>query len=236
MDRRLRERLTVVLPFVALLAAGGCPALTDAPPVGVRVETSLGDFVIELDTAAAPVTTANFIRYVGDGFYDGTIFHRVVPGFVVQGGGFTPDLREKMTRPSIVNESLNGRSNVRGTVAMARQDEPDSATAQFFVNVVDNPELDATAERLGYANFGTVIEGMDVVDRIAAVETETREGFENIPVEDVVIESIQVIDLAAGNALTEQDRARLEQQLFALQTLIRDVLVQALSFAIPLAF
>lgn len=233
----MRQRLAIVaFPFVAVLPIGGCPALTDAPPVGVRVETSLGDFVIELDAAAAPVTTSNFVRYVGDGFYNGTIFHRVVPGFVIQGGGFTPDLREKMPRPNIVNESLNGRSNVRGTVAMARMDDPDSAAAQFFVNVADNAELDASEERLGYANFGTVIEGMDVVDRIAAVETEARDDFTDIPVEDVVIENVEVIDLAGGNALTEQDRARLEQQLFALQTLVRDVIVQALSFAIPLAF
>jgi cyclophilin family peptidyl-prolyl cis-trans isomerase len=233
----LHKRLILAaLPAVVALQMGGCPTLTDTPPVGVRVDTSLGSFVIELDATAAPVSTANFLRYVGDGFYNGTIFHRVIPGFVVQGGGFTPDLREKTTRPAIVNESLNGRSNVRASVAMARTDEPDSATAQFYVNVVDNIELDATDQRLGYAVFGTVIEGMDVVDRIAAVQTETRDELSDIPVEDVVIERIEVIDLSAGNTLTDDDRRRLEQQVFSLQTLIRDVIVQALSFAIPAAF
>jgi len=159
----------------------------------VQLETTLGDIVIELDEVAAPITTANFLAYVDSGFYDGadgmgpTIFHRIVPGFVIQGGGLTEDLDGKPTMPAIVNEADNGLSNLRGTLAMARTSDPNSATSQFFVNLVDNTFLDQTPRDAGYAVFGEVVEGMEVVDMIAAVETTTVGQFEGVPVEPIVI-------------------------------------------------
>ena len=159
----------------------------------VVVETNMGNIVIQLELKAAPVTTSNFIAYVEAGFYDGTdgleptIFHRVIPGFVIQGGGLTPDLDRKATMPAIINEHFNGLTNDRGTLSMARTNDPNSATSQFFINVVDNPNLD-TGD--GYAVFGSVIEGMDVVDMIVAVETEDVPPFEDVPVEDVIMTSV----------------------------------------------
>jgi cyclophilin family peptidyl-prolyl cis-trans isomerase len=130
---------------------------------------------------------------VDDGFYDGTIFHRVIPDFVVQGGGFEPGLVEKDTRDMIVNEATNGLKNTRGSIAMARRNEPDSATSQFYFNVADNTSLDYTSTSPGYTVFGWVIRGMSVVDQIATVQTESRDGFDDVPVEDVLIESIERI-------------------------------------------
>jgi cyclophilin family peptidyl-prolyl cis-trans isomerase len=159
-------------------------------PTAVLLATTLGDIVIELELDLAPVTTANFLAYVDAGFYDGTdgqgatIVHRVVPGFVIQGGGLTESLETKATMPPIINESDNGLSNVRGTVAMARTNDPDSATAQFFVNLLDNGSLDNPP---GYAVFGEVVDGLDVVDAIAAVATAEMGGYEGVPVEPVVI-------------------------------------------------
>jgi cyclophilin family peptidyl-prolyl cis-trans isomerase len=154
----------------------------------VVMETSKGAIKLELDEGRAPVTVKNFLGYVDDKFYDGTIFHRVIPNFMIQGGGHTPGMERKPTKAPIRNESGNGLSNVRGTVAMARTSEPDSATSQFFINVVDNSgSLDAPR----YCVFGKVVEGMDVVDQIRAVPTGRRAGHDNVPVEDVLIHSVR---------------------------------------------
>ena len=162
--------------------------------IAVELQTSMGDVVVELNEQAAPVTVKNFLRYVEDGFYDGTIFHRVIHKFMIQGGGLTPEMEKKETRDAIVNEAGNGLKNKRGTIAMARGGDPDSATCQFFINHVANPGLDYVPEtKPGYAVFGKVVEGMDVVDAIAFVETTTRAGRENVPVKPVVIESVKVV-------------------------------------------
>jgi cyclophilin family peptidyl-prolyl cis-trans isomerase len=155
----------------------------------VKLETTKGIIVIEVNETAAPVTAANFLQYVNDGFYDGTIFHRVIPNFMIQGGGFTPDMKQKTTRPAIVNESKNGLKNKRGAIAMARLNDPNSATAQFFINHVDNAYLDKS----GYAVFGQVVEGMDVVDAIAKVETGIKDMYEKVPIEPVIIKSAKVV-------------------------------------------
>jgi peptidyl-prolyl cis-trans isomerase A (cyclophilin A) len=151
----------------------------------VKLATSMGDIVVELDAEKAPKTVANFVQYVKAGHYGGTIFHRVIDGFMVQGGGMTADMREKTTRPPIPLEAGNGLSNLRGTIAMARTNVPDSATAQFFINVVDNQRLDARGG--GYAVFGKVVEGMDVVDKIRTVPTGDKGMHQNVPVTPVVI-------------------------------------------------
>lgn len=155
----------------------------------VTLATTAGDIVIELDPQRAPKSVANFIDYVKAGHYDGTIFHRVIPNFMIQGGGFTPDMAQKPTRPPIPLEARNGLANVRGTVAMARTAVPDSATAQFFVNLKDNAFLDAAnaSDGNGYAVFGKVVSGMDVVDKIRAVATGSRGPHQNVPVEPVII-------------------------------------------------
>ena len=155
----------------------------------VRFETTEGDFVVKVDAKAAPLTVKNFLYYVRMGFYNGTIFHRVIPSFMVHGGGFTPDMQQKRTLSGIPLESHNGLSNVRGSVAMARTGEPNSATSQFFVNVVDNARLDAAqaADGHGYAVFGQVTEGMDVIDKIRAVPTEQKGMHRDVPVKPVII-------------------------------------------------
>lgn len=161
----------------------------------VILKTSKGDITLELDAVRAPVTVANFLAYVKSGQYDGTLFHRVMPGFMIQGGGFTPDMVQKPTQPPIKNEAENGLKNVRGTVAMARTQVVDSATSQFFINLVDNARLDFTAATpagWGYAVFGKVTAGMETVDAIAAVPTTTRGANANVPQEAVVIESATV--------------------------------------------
>jgi len=169
-------------------------ARLDRKPV-VAMETSLGVVRIELDADKAPATVRNFIRYVEDRHYDGLTFHRVIPAFMIQGGGMEPGLKERAARAPIKNEAANGLSNKRGTVAMARTAAPDSATSQFFVNVKDNGQLDAGEGpgQAGYCVFGRVVGGMDVVDRIAAVRTGGRGGFQDVPVEDVVIKSARVV-------------------------------------------
>jgi len=160
----------------------------------VKLETSMGDIVIELDEAAAPVTVKNFLTYVEEGFYDGTIFHRVIRDFMIQGGGFTAEMAREETHAPIVNEASNGLKNDRGTIAMARTADPDSATAQFFINHKNNNSLNYIENRNpGYAVFGRTVEGMDVVDAIAAVKTTVRMGMPNVPVEPVVIKSAKVI-------------------------------------------
>ena len=172
------------------------PAPEPAPgnPV-VLVSTSLGDFTIELFKDRAPVSVANFVQYVQDGFYPGTVFHRVKAGFMIQGGGFSETLAEKPTRPPIQNEATNGLRTLRGTVAMARTRQLRSATSQFYVNVVDNRMLDHagyTPDDFGYAVFGRVLDGMDVVDKIAAVKTHTVGDMEDVPVDPVVIKAVTV--------------------------------------------
>lgn len=168
------------------------PKEEDPRPV-VVMETSKGNIKIELDREKAPKTVENFLQYVDDGFYDGTIFHRVIPGFMIQGGGFTPEMREKPTRGTIENEAGNGLKNVRGTVAMARRPDPHSASAQFFINHATSPFLDKENARdgWGYAVFGKVIEGMDVVDEIAKVKTGNQGMHRDVPEEPVVIESVR---------------------------------------------
>jgi peptidyl-prolyl cis-trans isomerase B (cyclophilin B) len=162
----------------------------------VQLETSMGNIVIELNRDKAPDTVANFIGYVEDGFYDGTIFHRVIENFMVQGGGFDQDFQQKQTKAPVQNEADNGLSNKRGAVAMARTNDPHSATAQFFINTVDNDFLDfkgKTPSGWGYAVFGEVIEGMDVVDKIREVETTMRGPHQDVPAEDIVIIKASVL-------------------------------------------
>lgn len=160
----------------------------------VKIATSLGDIVIQLDAAKAPKTVDNFVQYVKAGHYNGTVFHRVIDGFMIQGGGMTPNLKEKPTRAPIPLESHNGLSNVRGTVAMARTSIPDSATAQFFINVKDNDFLDAarSPDGNGYAVFGKVTQGLDVVDKIRKVETGQRGPYGDVPVQPVLIKQVTI--------------------------------------------
>jgi peptidyl-prolyl cis-trans isomerase B (cyclophilin B) len=185
----------LALPAAAGLAAAGQtdPARTNpAQAKGdlVRLETSLGDIIVELNSAKAPLTTANFKNYVKSGFYDGTVFHRVIREFMIQGGGFTPDMKQKRTQTAIRNEADNRLGNKKYTIAMARTDDPHSATAQFFINVKDNPALDhkaPTGNNWGYTVFGKVIQGMEVVDRIVRVKTGNKAGHQDVPLEPVVI-------------------------------------------------
>ncbi len=179
------------LLLAAALALGLLGPALPAAAQKVRLATSLGDIVVELDAAKAPKSAANFLQYVKAGHYDGTVFHRVIDGFMIQGGGFTPDMNQKAVRAPIPLEAGNGLSNARGTLAMARTAVPDSATAQFFINVVDNPRLDSAGG--GYAVFGKVVEGMDVVDKIKAQPTANKGGaFQNAPVTDVIIKKASV--------------------------------------------
>ena len=167
------------------------PAATDNVTKGaakVRISTSKGDIVVELNAEKAPITCANFLQYVQDKFYDGTIFHRVIKGFMIQGGGMTADMKEKAVRPPIVNESKNGLKNDRGTIAMARTAVVDSATSQFFINHGNSDFLNYGVRDAGYAVFGKVISGMDIVDKIATVPTKPGD----VPVETVLIKSIRV--------------------------------------------
>lgn len=163
----------------------------------VVIHTSMGDIGLELFSDKAPVSVENFIRYANSGFYDGTVFHRVISHFMIQGGGLTPDLKDKPTSEPIVNEAINGLSNKRGTVAMARTGDPHSATSQFFINVQDNGNLDYTDQNSssgwGYAVFGKVTSGMEVVDNIRFVETRTVPPYSDVPVEPVLINSVDVI-------------------------------------------
>lgn len=172
------------------------PAPTPAPGNSVAVvSTSMGDVTLELFNDKAPVSSENFAQYAREGFYADTVFHRVKAGFMIQGGGFTPTLAEKPTRPPIQNEATNGLRNVRGTLAMARTASLRSATAQFYINVADNRRLDHTGyspDEFGYAVFGRVLSGMDVVDRIAAVPTRSTAGLDDVPVEPVIIKGVQI--------------------------------------------
>ena len=175
-----------------MIALGVVRAEGDSAP-RVVMETSKGAFVIELDPEAAPISTENFLGYVEAGYYEGTIFHRVIDGFMIQGGGFTPDMVQKETRGTIQNEADNGIQNKRGTVAMARRPDPHSATAQFFVNTVDNAFLDhrdKSPQGWGYAVFGKVVDGMDVIDSIGKVETGRQGPMGDVPTEPIVIQKV----------------------------------------------
>jgi peptidyl-prolyl cis-trans isomerase A (cyclophilin A) len=153
----------------------------------VRFETSLGGFTLELDADKAPVTVANFLKYVDDGFYDGLIFHRMIPGFMVQGGGLSSDMEQKSGYKPIANEAKNGLTNDRGTVAMARTNDINSATSQFFINLTDNTFLNHSPGNYGYAVFGRVTEGMDTIDKMAAAKTGRRRGHDDVPTTDIVV-------------------------------------------------
>lgn len=178
-----------------LLMSGLLPAQAETQ---LRLETSHGPIMVELFDARAPATVENFVDYAEAGFFDGTIFHRVIPGFVIQGGGFTAEFERKETRAPITNEAGNGLKNTRGTLSMARTADPDSATSQFFINLADNPSLDRrddTPRGAGYAVFGRVIEGMETVDRIADIPTGAGGPFpQDVPRETVRIESVETID------------------------------------------
>lgn len=193
MKRCLLHGIGVTVGFL-IFAAGPAPgepsghkAAGDRPKV--VLSTTLGEITVELYSEKAPVTVENFVAYVDAGFYDGTIFHRIVPGFVIQGGGLTAEMDRKPTRAAIRNEADNGLKNARGTLAMARAQAINSATSQFFISLKDNPFLDHSERSFGYAVFGRVIGGMEVVDRISTVPTHGRGGYENVPVEPVVIRS-----------------------------------------------
>ena len=186
--------------FMVLLVGVAMAAPAAAANPRVRFETSKGAFVIELEQAKAPVTVGNFLEYVKSGYYDGTIFHRVIPGFMVQGGGFTADMQQKPAREPIVNESANGLANKRGTIAMARTADPNSASSQFFINLVDNGFLDKASARdgVGYCVFGKVVDGMSVLDAIAAVPTGNVGPNQNVPLQPVVIKKASVVAAKAA--------------------------------------
>jgi peptidyl-prolyl cis-trans isomerase A (cyclophilin A) len=194
MLKKILVILVCGLPVLGTGVAGaGEPAVRN--PV-VLMETSLGNVKLELFAKEAPISVKNFLDHVNSRFYDGTVYHRVIPNFMIQGGGFTADLNRKQTSPPIKNEADNGLKNRSGTLAMARTSVVDSATSQFFINVVDNDFLnhrDKTTQGYGYAVFGKVIEGMEVVDKIAAVKTGTQKGLRDIPETPVVIKSMKVL-------------------------------------------
>lgn len=196
-----RPKLRRITSAIAALALGGISATsasanadqTERPQV--TFETSHGSFVLELDRSAAPETVENFLTYVRDGFYEGTIFHRVIAGFMIQGGGFDEEFKQLQTRAPIRNEADRGGENNRGSIAMARTSDPHSATAQFFINVADNNFLNhrnQTTQGWGYTAFGRVVEGMDTVDKIAAVWTGSRGTFQDVPRDTVLIQKTRI--------------------------------------------
>jgi cyclophilin family peptidyl-prolyl cis-trans isomerase len=181
------KKLSVLLATL-LVATAGWAAPT------VEMQTSIGNIVIELDATKAPKTVENFLQYARDGFFTGTIFHRVMEGFMIQGGGFTKEMEQKPAERKVENEGKNGLKNMRGAIAMARTADPHSASAQFFINHKDNPMLDyPSRDGWGYAVFGKVTEGIDVVDKIAKVATGNRGGHQNVPLEPVIIQSVKII-------------------------------------------
>jgi peptidyl-prolyl cis-trans isomerase A (cyclophilin A) len=230
----MRSILAAGILGVFLIQVAGCPnMMTEGTTQGAKFTTSKGEFVVKLELEKAPVTVGNFMQYVKDGFYNGTIFHRVVPSFMIQGGGYTSDMTLKQVRSSIINESGNGLSNVRGTIAMARGDAPDSAEAQFFINVADNKQLDSTVTTPGYTVFGEVTQGMDIVDQIAAVPTQDQLGFSNLPVDPVTIQSIELVDVPSGVAeLTAQGQDMVQQQQYQAMLFVRQTVVSLLQFAL----
>ena len=190
---RMSRRGAFVLAAALAFAAAGHAQAQQAVS-RVRLATSAGDIVVELDAAKAPKTVENFLQYVKDKHYDGTVFHRVIDGFMIQGGGFTPDLQQKPTRAPIPLEANNGLKNDRYTIAMARTGNPNSATSQFFINVKNNDSLNApNPDGYGYTVFGRVVTGTDVVDKIRGVATGSRNGMQNVPLEPVVIKSATLV-------------------------------------------
>jgi cyclophilin family peptidyl-prolyl cis-trans isomerase len=191
--------MLALLGLLATLQAAAQPASALAPRV--RFETSVGDFVVEVDTVRAPLTAENFLRYVRDGAYDGTVFHRVIANFIVQAGGYDDRLTLRAARATIPNESGNGLSNRRGTLGLAREESPHSGSSQFYINLIDNPGLDPLPSRWGYTVFGRVVEGMDILDRIGYLRTETVANFGgDVPVERPVIRRAWVVESAAEQA------------------------------------
>lgn len=191
------KKLFLIISLMGVLMAFATTAQADNANPKVIMKTSMGDITIELYPDKAPATVKNFFSYVDEKFYDGTIFHRVMKGFMIQGGGLTADFKSKPAKPAIKNEAANKLKNKRGTIAMARMPAKDSATCQFFINHVDNPGLDHrdnTPEGYGYAVFGKVIKGMDVVDAIANVKIMTRSGRANVPRETITIISIRRVE------------------------------------------
>lgn len=219
---------------VFLVQVAGCPnMMTEGTSPGAKFTTSMGEFVVKLELEKAPVSVGNFIQYAKAGHYDGTIFHRVVPGFMIQGGGYTPEMTLKEARANILNESGNGLSNLRGTIAMARGEDPDSARAQFFINVADNKQLDSTLNTPGYTVFGQVMQGMDVVDSIAAVPTRDEIGFSNLPIEPVIIQTVELIEVPDGTSeLTPYGEQTVEQQRYQAMLFLRETAVSLLQFAL----
>ncbi len=196
--RKHQGILSVLASFILFACIIFSPGLAAQGNPQAMIHTSMGDIQLELYADKAPATVENFINYAKNGFYDGTIFHRVIDSFMIQGGGFTPDMQKKATGEPILNEAGNGLSNMRGTIAMARTNDPHSATAQFFINVQNNTNLDysggASSRDWGYAVFGRVISGMEVVDEIRFVATETQGQFADVPVEPVTIDNIEIIE------------------------------------------
>ncbi|WP_399684829.1 peptidylprolyl isomerase [Xenophilus sp.] len=193
MQRRSLPRRAALAALLGA-ALAHAPAFAQAVAPRVKLATSAGDITLELDAAKAPKTVANFLQYVKDGHYDGTVFHRVIDGFMIQGGGFTADLQQKRTRAPIPLEASNGLRNDRGTIAMARTGDPNSATAQFFINVKNNDMLNApNPDGHGYTVFGKVVSGMDVVDKIRAVRTGVQGGMRDVPLEPVLIRSATLV-------------------------------------------
>jgi cyclophilin family peptidyl-prolyl cis-trans isomerase len=189
----MKTFLAIALILVMSVAALAADKIRAHPHI--QIETTEGIIRLELDTRRAPITVRHFVELVDSGFYDGTIFHRVIPDFMAQGGGFTPNMKLKETDDTIANESGNGMENLRGTIAMARQGEPHSANAQFFINVADNTALDPRPDRWGYTVFGYVIEGMDVVDKIVNVRTGPAGRFkQDVPVVPIVIKKMSLSD------------------------------------------
>ncbi|MBC7984054.1 MAG: peptidyl-prolyl cis-trans isomerase [Candidatus Obscuribacterales bacterium] len=184
-----------VLTIFAVIASSVCitAAFAQSTTTRVRMTTSMGVMVLELDSARAPLTVKNFLEYVQAGHYNGTIFHRVIPGFVIQGGGYTRTEVEKPTRASVVNEAGNGLSNRHGTLAMARTGDPHSATAQFYINLADNVQLDPQPGRWGYTVFGKVVEGINVAQKIGEVATGSTKTLEDAPVNPILIEKMEVV-------------------------------------------
>ena len=197
----IRKYLTHSIMLIACFAIVACkPSQTDdqdnksmnnqTENAIVTLKTNEGDIKIELNTEKAPITAENFLRYAQEGFYDGTIFHRVIPNFMIQGGGFTDDMNQKQTHPNIKNEADNGLKNDRGTIAMARTPDPDSASSQFFINLKNNDFLnfrDKSMQGWGYCVFGKVISGMEVVDKIATVKTGSKSGHQDVPMQTITI-------------------------------------------------
>lgn len=214
------------VPLV-LLSLAGCPYVAEEKLPAARVTTTLGEFVIELQPERAPATVDNFIQYAETDFYDGTVFHRVIAGSLIHGGAYDREFVAKEVGDPVKNESQNGLKNVRGAVAMYYVEDPDSATSQFIINVADHPEFDATADAPGLTVFGHVVEGLEVIDLIAAVPTEPRGELTDVPVEDVVIENVEVYERGTGRlTVTPEGEAYFEEMPYRAAEMLRETLIE----------